>query len=88
MVGEGAVVGAGARVYGSTVLAGAVVEPGAVITDSLIGAGARIGARSVLTGVVVGDGAMVGAGQRTARGRPGVVRARIPAGAVRFSSDQ
>ncbi|MEV6022730.1 NDP-sugar synthase [Streptomyces sp. NPDC052036] len=88
VVGEGAFVGEGARISGSTLLSGAVVEPGAVITDSLIGARSRIGERSVLTGAVVGDGAVVGADNELREGVRVWCDARIPAGAVRFSSDQ
>ncbi|MFC3572726.1 NDP-sugar synthase [Streptomyces yaanensis] len=88
VVGEGAFVGEGARIYGSTLLSGAVVEPGAVITDSLIGARSRIGERSILTGAVIGDGAVVGADNELRDGVRVWCDARIPAGAVRFSSDQ
>ncbi|MEU9865639.1 NDP-sugar synthase [Streptomyces sp. NPDC047971] len=88
VVGDGAVVGAGARITGSTLHAGAVVEPGAVISDSLIGAGARIGARSVLTGAVIGDGAQVGPDNELREGVRVWCNAVLPAGAVRFSSDQ
>ncbi|MGW5864902.1 sugar phosphate nucleotidyltransferase [Streptomyces sp. NPDC055239] len=88
VVGENAVVGEGARVDGSTVLAGAVVEPNTVITDSLIGAGARVGARTVLAGAVIGDGAEVGADNELRDGVRVWCGARVPAGAVRFSSDQ
>ncbi|GGO56247.1 MULTISPECIES: sugar phosphate nucleotidyltransferase [Streptomyces] len=88
VVGEDAVVGEGARLVGSTVLSGAVIEPGAVITDSLIGARASVGARSVLTGAVIGDGAYVGADNELRDGVRVWCEARLPAGAVRFSSDQ
>ncbi|MET7364022.1 NDP-sugar synthase [Streptomyces sp. NPDC005562] len=88
VVGEDARIGEGARVCGSTILAGAVVEPGAVITDSLIGAGARIGARAALTGAVIGDGAVVGADNELREGVRVWCGATLPAGAVRFSSDQ
>ncbi|MEV0258075.1 NDP-sugar synthase [Streptomyces sp. NPDC050732] len=88
VVGENASVGEGARISGSTILAGAVVEPGAVVTDSLIGAGARIGARSVLSGTVIGDGATVGADNELREGVRVWCGATLPAGAVRFSSDQ
>ncbi|POX54396.1 NDP-sugar synthase [Streptomyces sp. Ru72] len=88
VVGEGAFVGEGARISGSTVLSGAVVEPGAVITDSLIGARSRIGERSIVTGAVIGDGAVVGADNELREGVRVWCDARIPAGAVRFSSDQ
>jgi mannose-1-phosphate guanylyltransferase len=88
VVGEGAFVGEGARISGSTLLSGAVVEPGAVITDSLIGARSRIGERSILTGAVIGDGAVVGADNELRDGVRVWCDARIPAGAVRFSSDQ
>ncbi|MHC3390720.1 mannose-1-phosphate guanylyltransferase [Streptomyces lavendulocolor] len=88
VIGAGATVGEGARVDGSAVLAGAVVEAGAVVTDSLIGEGARVGARSVLHGAVVGDGAHVGADNELRDGVRVWCGARLPDGAVRFSSDQ
>ncbi|MEU4998454.1 NDP-sugar synthase [Streptomyces sp. NPDC021622] len=88
VVGENAVIGEGARVDGSTVLSGAVIEANAVVTDSLIGAGARIGARSVLAGAVIGDGADVGADNELRDGVRVWCGASLPAGAVRFSSDQ
>jgi mannose-1-phosphate guanylyltransferase len=88
VVGSGATVGEGARIFGSTILADAVVEPGAVITDSLVGARARVGARSVLTGVVVGDGATVGPDNELREGARIWCDARIPQAALRFSSDQ
>ena len=88
VVGADAVIGQGARITGSTVLAGAVVEPGAVITDSLIGAGAHIGARAVLAGAVIGDGAHIGADNELRDGVRVWCNAQLPAGAVRFSSDQ
>ncbi|MCZ0995078.1 NDP-sugar synthase [Streptomyces noursei] len=88
VVGPAARVGAGAQVDGSTVLDGAVIEPGAVVRDSLIGAGARIRARTVLDGAVIGDGAVVGADNELRGGIRIWCGADIPAGAVRFSSDQ
>ncbi|MEV0442223.1 NDP-sugar synthase [Streptomyces spectabilis] len=88
VIGEHAVVGEGARLYGSTILSGAVIEPGAVITDSLVGARASVGARSVLTGAVVGDGARIGADNELRDGVRVWCEATLPAGAVRFSSDQ
>ncbi|RVU18540.1 NDP-sugar synthase [Streptomyces antnestii] len=88
VVCENATVGEGARISGSAVLAGATVEAGAVITDSLIGRGARVGARTVLTGAVIGDGATVGADNELLAGVRVWCDAVIPAGAIRFSSDQ
>ncbi|GAA2328988.1 NDP-sugar synthase [Streptomyces caniferus] len=88
VVGPRAVIGAGARIDGSAVLDGAVVEEGARIRDSLIGAGARIGARTVLDGAVVGDGARIGADNELRDGIRIWCDADIPAGSVRFSSDQ
>ncbi|QGV80296.1 sugar phosphate nucleotidyltransferase [Streptomyces ficellus] len=88
VIGAGATVGEGARVDGSTVLDGAVVEAGAVVTDSLIGEGARVGARTILHGAVVGDGAHVGADNELRDGVRVWCGARLPDGAVRFSSDQ
>ncbi len=88
VIGEGALIGGGARITGSTVLAGAVVEPDAVITDSLVGAGARIGSRTVLTGAVIGDGAHVGADNELRDGVRVWCGAVIPDASLRFSSDQ
>ena len=88
VVGEDAVVGAGAQITGSAILAGAVVEPGAIITDSLVGAGARIGARTTLSGAVVGDGAHVAEDNELREGVRIWCNATLPAGALRFSSDQ
>lgn len=88
VVCEGARIGEGARIFGSTILAGAVVEPGAVVTDSLVGLGARIGERTILTGAVIGDGATVGADNELRDGVRIWCDAHIPAGALRFSSDQ
>ncbi|MFD3517049.1 sugar phosphate nucleotidyltransferase [Streptomyces sp. NPDC058657] len=87
-VGADAVIGAGARIEGSTILAGAVVEAGAVITDSLVGAGARIGARTTLHGAVIGDGAVIGADNELREGIRVWCDAHLPAASVRFSSDQ
>ncbi|MBM7171830.1 NDP-sugar synthase [Streptomyces sp. G44] len=88
VVGENARVGEGARISGSAILSGAVVEPGAVITDSLVGADARVGARTALSGAVLGDGASVGADNELRDGVRVWCGATLPAGAVRFSSDQ
>ncbi|MGW1978950.1 sugar phosphate nucleotidyltransferase [Streptomyces sp. NPDC001889] len=88
VVGEGARIGAGARVHGSVVQAGAVVEENAVITASLIGAGACVGARSVLTDTVVGDGATVGADNELRAGARVWCDTTLPPRSLRFSSDQ
>ncbi|MGO4422564.1 sugar phosphate nucleotidyltransferase [Streptomyces sp. MCAF7] len=88
VIGPAARVGAGVSIDGSTVLAGAVVEDGAQVRNSLIGARARIGARTVLQGAVVGDGALVGPDNELRDGVRVWCGADIPAGAVRFSSDQ
>ncbi|MFI1972888.1 GDP-mannose pyrophosphorylase [Streptomyces cinnamoneus] len=87
-VGAGARVEPGARVDGSTVLDGAVIEAGAQVRDSLIGAGARIGARTVLDGAVIGDNAHIGPDNELRGGARVWCDARIPAGSIRFSSDQ
>ncbi|MFE1176768.1 sugar phosphate nucleotidyltransferase [Streptomyces sp. NPDC058773] len=88
VVGPRTVIGAGAALDGSAVLEGAVIEPGARIRDSLIGAGAHIGARAVLDGAVIGDGARIGADNELRDGIRIWCDAVIPAGSVRFSSDQ
>ncbi|AWN27569.1 MULTISPECIES: NDP-sugar synthase [unclassified Streptomyces] len=88
VVGPRTVIGAGAEIDGSAVLEGAVIEPGARIRDALIGAGAHIGARTVLDGAVIGDGALIGADNELRGGIRIWCDADIPAGSVRFSSDQ
>ncbi|MGY5129526.1 mannose-1-phosphate guanylyltransferase [Streptomyces nigrescens] len=88
VVGPRTVIGAGAEIDGSAVLEGAVIEPGARIRDALIGAGAHIGARTVLDGAVIGDGARIGADNELRDGIRIWCDADIPAGSVRFSSDQ
>ncbi|WP_434590455.1 sugar phosphate nucleotidyltransferase [Streptomyces sp. A5-4] len=88
VVGDGVIVGEGARIDGSAVLTGAVIGAGAVISDSLIGAGARVGDRTVLSGAVVGDGATVGADNELRDGVRVWCGASIPDAAIRFSSDQ
>ncbi|WP_330317684.1 NDP-sugar synthase [Streptomyces platensis] len=88
VVGPRTVIGAGAEIDGSAVLDGAVIEPGARIRDSLIGAGAHIGARTVLDGAVIGDGARIGPDNELRDGIRIWCDADIPAGSVRFSSDQ
>ncbi|MGW8974794.1 sugar phosphate nucleotidyltransferase [Streptomyces platensis] len=88
VVGPRTVIGTGAEIDGSAVLDGAVIEPGARIRDSLIGAGAHIGARTVLDGAVIGDGARIGPDNELRDGIRIWCDADIPAGSVRFSSDQ
>jgi mannose-1-phosphate guanylyltransferase len=88
VVGEGAFVGPGARIDGSVLLEGAVVEEGAVLKDSLVGARARVGARTQLRGTVVGDGARLGADNELREGVRIWCGASVPAGAIRFSSDE
>ena len=47
-----------------------------------------MGERSILTGAVVGDGAIIGADNELRDGVRVWCDAQIPAGALRFSSDQ
>ncbi|MEU2427922.1 NDP-sugar synthase [Streptomyces sp. NPDC007861] len=88
VVGAGAVIGEGARVSGSTILDGAVVAAGAVVTDSLVGARARVGERTVLSHAVIGDDAVIGADNELRDGVRVWCEATLPAGSIRFSSDQ
>jgi mannose-1-phosphate guanylyltransferase len=87
-VGAGAVVAAGATVEGSVLLDGAVVGEGATVRDTVLGFGATIGARTVLDGVVIGDRADIGADNEVLGGCRVWCDAVLPAGSVRFSSDQ
>jgi mannose-1-phosphate guanylyltransferase len=86
-VGEGARVGAGARVEGSVLLPGAEIGEGATVRASVVGAGAVVGAGTVLDDVVVGDRARVGAGVELRFGARVWPDAVLPDGSVRFSSD-
>lgn len=87
-VGAGAVIEPGAIVEGSVLLDGAVVEQGAFVRGSVIGVSARVGARTVLEGVVVGDRADIGAANEILDGCRVWCDAVLPAGSLRFSSDQ
>ncbi len=87
-VGAGAVVAAGAQVAGSVLFDGARIGSGAVVRECAIGRDAVVGRDAVLEGVVVGDGAEVGARNELLSGVRVWSNARIPAGAVRFSSDE
>ncbi|HTZ09835.1 MAG TPA: NDP-sugar synthase [Acidimicrobiales bacterium] len=59
LVGDGAVVAAGAGVRGSVLGAGAVVEAGAAVDGSVLLPGARVGAGSTVTGSILGRGSVV-----------------------------
>ncbi|MFD5761844.1 sugar phosphate nucleotidyltransferase [Streptomyces sp. NPDC127044] len=85
---SGAVVEPGAAPAPTRIRAGAVVEPGGVNPDSLIGTRAHIGERTILSGAVIGDGAVVGPDNELREGVRVWCDAKIPAGALRFSSDQ
>jgi mannose-1-phosphate guanylyltransferase len=87
-VGASAVVGSGAVVEGSVLLAGAVVGEGAVLRDSVVGRSARVGERTVLVGAVLGDRADVGADNELLSGARVWTDAVLPPGSLRFSSDE
>ena len=66
-MGEGASIGAGARVVGSVIMAGARVGGTATVIDSVVGAGASIGdGADVRELSVVGFGTQVAAGDHLA----------------------
>lgn len=87
-VSAGATIGAGAQVEGSVIDADAQVGPGAQVRRSVVGRGSRIGAGVVLEDVVVGDGAIIEEGNELRFGARVFCDAKLPAGAVRFSSDE
>lgn len=65
VIGEGAVVEAGASVEGSVVLRGATIGSGAAVRDSIVGPGATIKADAIVTdGSVIGDDIVVASGAR------------------------
>ncbi len=86
-VGAGVVVGDGAVVEGSVVAAGARIGPGSQVVDSVVGPAAELGADVRLRDAVVGDGASIGAGCELLAGARVWNNVRVPAGAIRFSSD-
>ena len=87
-VGSGCVVAPGARVEGSVLLDGARIEAGAVVRASAVGHNAVVGPNTLLDGVVVGHRAEIGADNELLAGARVWSDVRIPAGAVRFSSDE
>lgn len=87
-VGARCAVGPGAQVHASVLMDGAVVGAGAVVRDSVVGQGAEVGANCEITAAVIGDHAVVGAGNELGSGARVWNDARIPAGAIRFSTDQ
>lgn len=87
VVGAGAVVERGARVFGSVLMDDSWAGPEADLQRSVLGRKAQVGADAVVHDAVLGDGAAVGARCELRDGVriwPGVV---LPDGAVRFSSD-
>jgi mannose-1-phosphate guanylyltransferase len=90
----GACVGARARVEDGAIVDGAVlfddcvIGPGAQVRSSVVGVGAIIGPGVVLDGVVVGDGAQINEGNELRAGARIWPEVKLPAGAIRFSSDE
>jgi mannose-1-phosphate guanylyltransferase len=87
-VGSGCVVAPGARVEGSVLLDGARIEEGAVVRATAVGRDAVVGRNAVLDRVVVGHRAEIGPDNELLSGLRVWSDVRIPAGAVRFSSDE
>jgi mannose-1-phosphate guanylyltransferase len=87
-VGARSVVAAGARVHGCVLMDGAVVGEGSVVRDSVLGLGAEVGPGCSLSSTLIGDHAVVAAGNELVAGARVWSDARIPEGAIRFSSDR
>ncbi len=87
-VGARCVIAAGAEVHGCVLMDGAVVGEGADVRDSVLGLGAEVGAGCTLAATVVGDHAVVEAGNELVSGARVWNGVRIPAHAIRFSSDE
>jgi mannose-1-phosphate guanylyltransferase len=85
-VGEGAVVGAGARLSGALLYDGAFVGEGAVVERSVLGVGARVEAGATVSGVVLGARAVVGEGCELRDGMRIWPDVTLPPGGVRFSA--
>lgn len=93
-VDGGTVVGRDSRIANDAVVSGSVLFDGAQIgersqiVDSVIGKGARVGNDVRLESVVIADGATVGNTNELLAGARIFPDAVLPAGAIRFSSDQ
>ena len=87
-VGRDARVAAHATVDAAVLFDGAVVEAGAVVRRSVIGFGAVVGAGAVVEDAVVGDRARIGAAVELRAGARVWPDVELPAGSIRFSSDQ
>jgi len=85
-LGPDTVVGDGAFVDGSVVMAGATVGDGATVVASAIGPGARVGAGTVVDASVLGDGADVGSGCELRGGVRIGCDVQVPDGGIRFSA--
>jgi mannose-1-phosphate guanylyltransferase len=82
VIGERAIVRAGARVSGSVVGAGAEIRPGARIAEAIVGAGAVVEEGAVVEGgAVVGDDARVGRESLVGGGSRVETGGRVAAGA-------
>jgi mannose-1-phosphate guanylyltransferase len=85
VLGDGVVVGAGARIERSVVLAGSAIGAGCVVTDSIVAAGARIGDGTTLSdGAMVGEAVTVGADNVLSQGIRVFPGAVVGDGAIRF----
>jgi mannose-1-phosphate guanylyltransferase len=84
VVGPDVVVGAGAIVERSVVLAGAQVGAGAHVRQSIIAPGARIGARTVVEDAVIGERVDAGADNVLCRGMKVFPATTLPDGAIKF----
>ena len=87
-VGARAQVDDGASIDGSVLFDGCVIAAGAQVRASVVGAGAVVGPGVVLDDVVVGDGARIGERNELRAGARVWPRVSLPAGAIRFSSDE
>ena len=88
VVGSGARVDAGAEVVGSVLMDDVTISAGARVADSVVATGATIEAGAQLLESVVAERARIGSGVELIAGARVWPDAALPAGSIRFSSDQ
>jgi mannose-1-phosphate guanylyltransferase len=84
VLGEGVVVGEGATVERSVVLAGSEIGAGCVVHDSIVAANVRIGAHCRIGDATIGEGVRIGADNVIARGARLFPGLELPDGAIKF----
>ena len=84
LLGEGVVVGEGATVERSVVLAGSEIGAGSVVHDSILAARVSVGTHCRIGDATIGEGVRIGADNVIARGARLFPGLELPDGAIKF----